>query len=85
VTGNRLGQTNLNQIDWAALEQMSVPTLLTTGEADLVMPPELFDMIADHLPNAEVTIVPQAGHNVFWEQPESFNRMVLDFISRHRT
>jgi len=85
VTGNRLGQTNLNQIDWAALEQMSVPTLLMVGEADLVMPPALFEMIADHLPNAEVTIVPQAGHNVFWEQPESFNRMVLDFISRHRS
>ena len=85
VTGNRLGQTNLNQIDWAALEQMSVPTLLTTGEADLVMPPALFDMIADHLPNAEVAIVPQAGHSVFWEQPESFNRMVLEFISRHRS
>jgi pimeloyl-ACP methyl ester carboxylesterase len=85
VTGNRLGQTNLNQIDWAALEQMSVPTLLTTGEADLVMPPALFDMIADHLPNAEVTILPQAGHTVFWEQPESFNQMVLEFISRHRS
>ncbi len=83
VTGNRIGQTNLNRIDWAALEQMDVPTLLMTGEADLVMPPELFPMIASHLPNAEVVIVPEAGHMVFWEQPEAFNQLVLEFISRH--
>lgn len=83
VTGNRMGQTNLNRIDWAALEQMEAPTLLIIGEADRVMPPELFPMIASHLPNAELAIVPDAGHMVFWEQPEAFNQLVLDFLSRH--
>ena len=83
VTGNRMGQTNLNRIEWAALEGMEAPTLLIIGEADRVMPPELFPMIASHLPNAELAVVPEAGHMVFWEQPEAFNQLVLDFLSRH--
>jgi len=27
--------------------------------------------------------VPECGHSAFWEQPEIFNRAVLDFISKH--
>jgi len=27
--------------------------------------------------------VAEAGHSVHWEQPEIFNRLVLDFIGRH--
>jgi pimeloyl-ACP methyl ester carboxylesterase len=32
---------------------------------------------------AETVIVPEAGHSVYWEQPEVFNREVLAFIGRH--
>jgi pimeloyl-ACP methyl ester carboxylesterase len=28
-------------------------------------------------------VVPECGHSAFWEQPEIFNRAVLDFISKH--
>jgi len=28
-------------------------------------------------------VIPECGHSAFWEQPEAFNRAVLDFISKH--
>jgi pimeloyl-ACP methyl ester carboxylesterase len=27
--------------------------------------------------------VPEAGHAAFWEQPELWNRLVLEFIAQH--
>jgi len=30
-----------------------------------------------------VVRVPNAGHSVYWEEPELFNRTVLDFIRKH--
>jgi pimeloyl-ACP methyl ester carboxylesterase len=40
-------------------------------------------MIARHIPNNEVAIVAESGHSPYWEQPEFFNRTVLEFIGRH--
>jgi pimeloyl-ACP methyl ester carboxylesterase len=28
-------------------------------------------------------VVPECGHSAYWEQPETFNRTVLDFITKH--
>ena len=83
VTGNRLGQSNVNRIDWAAIEQMRVPTLLIGGDADLAAAPAMLRMFASHLMNAELVLVPEAGHSVYWERSELFNRTVLAFLSRH--
>ena len=83
VTGNRLGQSNANRIVWAAIEQMSVPMLLIGGDADLGVAPPMLRRFASHLSNAELVFVPEAGHSVYWEQPEAFNRTVLGFLARH--
>jgi 2-succinyl-6-hydroxy-2,4-cyclohexadiene-1-carboxylate synthase len=48
------------------------------------MPPPVMREVASHFPNGELLLVPEAGHSTYWEQPEIFNRAVLDFISRHR-
>jgi pimeloyl-ACP methyl ester carboxylesterase len=83
VTGNRFGQKPANEITWAALQGMKVPTLLITGDADLIWPPPLLQLFAQHIPNNETAIVAEAGHSVYWEQPAIFNRTILDFIARH--
>jgi pimeloyl-ACP methyl ester carboxylesterase len=40
-------------------------------------------MVAQQIPNSEVVMVHEAGHSSYWEQPEAFNRAVLDFLLRH--
>jgi pimeloyl-ACP methyl ester carboxylesterase len=54
-----------------------------TGAADPLTPPSIMRMIARHVPNNELAIAAEAGHSVYWEQPEFFNRTVLEFIRRH--
>jgi pimeloyl-ACP methyl ester carboxylesterase len=39
-------------------------------------------MVAQHLPGSEISIVAEAGHSVYWEQPDAFNRAVLGFIGK---
>ncbi|MFP3988490.1 alpha/beta hydrolase [Streptomyces sp. E11-3] len=52
----------------------AIPVLVLAGDKDLVTPSEHSEVIADALPNAELVIVPDAGHLVMLEYPE----MVLD-------
>jgi pimeloyl-ACP methyl ester carboxylesterase len=40
-------------------------------------------MIAAEIPGSEFVVAPESGHSVYWEQPDVFNRAVLDFAGRH--
>jgi pimeloyl-ACP methyl ester carboxylesterase len=66
-----------------SLQGMKVPTLLITGDADLIWPPPLLRLFARNIPNNETAVVAEAGHSTYWEQPEVFNRIILDFTGRH--
>src|SRR5919106_3118225 len=76
-------QPTRNRITFAALETIKTPTLLITGDADLYTPPPVLRLFAARFPNCESVVIPECGHSAFWEQPEIFNRAVLDFISKH--
>ncbi|HEV8725167.1 MAG TPA: alpha/beta fold hydrolase [Candidatus Binatia bacterium] len=82
VTGKGARQNLANLVTPAKLETLKAPTLLITGAADLVTPPSSMRMIARHIPDNEVVIVAESGHSPYWEQPEYFNRTVIDFIRR---
>jgi pimeloyl-ACP methyl ester carboxylesterase len=84
ITGNRAGQKPANSITWARLATLKVPVLVMGGAADLYMPPPLLQLYASHIPGAELVVVPEAAHSVYWERPDLFNRAVLDFIAKHR-
>jgi pimeloyl-ACP methyl ester carboxylesterase len=72
-----------NRMTFGVLETIKVPTLLLTGGADMYAPPPLLRLFAARIKGAESVIVPEAGHSSYWEQPEAFNRAVLDFIRKH--
>jgi len=72
-----------NQLTLALFEQIRTPALLLTGGADMTAPPALMKLLASRIPNAEFLVVPNAGHSVYWEEPDVFNRSVLDFIRKH--
>jgi len=76
-------QTTRNPITFALLEEIKVPALLLTGDADLYAPPAVLRLFAARIKNSESVVIPEAGHSAYWEQPEIFNRTVLEFIRRH--
>ena len=68
------------EVTWQTLEQMQSPTLLLTGEADLYAPPPIQALVAKHLPNHRMQTLREVGHAAYWESPEKFNAIVLDFL-----
>jgi pimeloyl-ACP methyl ester carboxylesterase len=74
----------VNRITFSRLETLQVPTLLITGDADLYTPPPVARMFAEKIKKAQLLVIPECGHSAYWEQPELFNRAVLDFIGNHR-
>ena len=72
-----------NPITYTRLETMRVPTLIISGEADLLSPPALMRMLASHIPACRFTLLSDAGHAGFWERPQVWNGLVLEFIGQH--
>ena len=64
------------------LHQITSPTLVITGDADLLIPPGNSDVLARHIPNARLVKVPGGSHGFNLETPAVFNRAVLDFLAR---
>jgi pimeloyl-ACP methyl ester carboxylesterase len=81
-SGRGARQKLVNVVTPENLETLKVRTLLMTGAADMFTPPSIMRMIARHVPNNEIVIVPECGHSPYWEQPDFFNRTVLGFIGR---
>jgi len=71
------------RITFSSLETLAAPTLLLTGDADLYTPPPVLKLFADRIKNSTSIVIPECGHSAYWEQPELFNRAVLDFIGQH--
>ncbi len=76
-------QPNKNRVTPALIEAIKIPTLVIAGDADLYAPPALMRRTADRIKGAQFTILPDAGHSVWWELPGEFNRTVLAFIAKH--
>ena len=77
------GQSPRDPLTLARLEAMQVPVLVLIGEADLLSPPALMRMLAGSIPKCRVVTVAEAGHAAFWEMPEVWNRLVLEFLDGH--
>ena len=70
-------------VTYARLQAMRVPTLVLSGEADLLSPPALMRMLAAHIPTSRFVSLPDAGHAGFWERPQVWNGLVLEFIGQY--
>lgn len=67
----------------AKLASLRVPTLIIAGGMDLVTPSGAMRLWGRHItaPN-EFLVVPEAGHVLAWEQPDLFNRLLIDFLQK---
>jgi pimeloyl-ACP methyl ester carboxylesterase len=62
------------------IQALKVPTLFIYGESG-VWPAEVREGIQRRY-GVEIRLIPAAGHNVHIDQPEAFNRAVLEFLNR---
>ena len=72
-----------NRITFQSLEKLAVPTLLLTGDADLYAPAPVLELFRRRIPKSSVAVIPSCGHSAYWEQPERFNKTVLEFIGQY--
>jgi pimeloyl-ACP methyl ester carboxylesterase len=72
-----------HQVTFALLATLQVPTRLLTGGADLYAPPPVMRLSSARIRHAATVVLPDVGHSAYWEQPEIFNRAVLEFIRKH--
>ena len=50
---------------------------------DLLFPPAMMHAVAGCLPGARIQEVEGAGHSVYFEMPDLFNRVVGQFLEEH--
>ncbi|SRR5579875_2976 len=57
-----------------------IPTMVLVGEQDALTTPHLMELIARRIPHSRFVKVPGAGHSVYFERPDEFNRALTDFL-----
>lgn len=64
----------------ARLEQINMPVQIIASEGDQGTPVEMARIMAEHLPQARLTILPDAAHLSAVEQPEAFAEIVRAYL-----
>ncbi|MCX6059814.1 MAG: alpha/beta hydrolase [Chloroflexi bacterium] len=63
------------------LSEISVPTLVITGDDDRIVPTEQSLRLADEIPNAMLKVIAQSGHLPHEEKPIEFMQAVTEFLA----
>jgi len=66
------------------LGEIRVPTLITTGTEDILVPPSSSRDLHARIPGSSLHAIEDAGHLHFIEQAEKFNAICLEFLTKHR-
>ena len=79
MRGVQMSRPSVYELE-TAMERLTVPTLIVTGDEDEpCLEPALF--MKRKIRSAGLVVMPKAGHTVNLEDPETFNRAVLDFLT----
>jgi 3-oxoadipate enol-lactonase len=62
------------------LKTINVPTLLVTGEDDILTGVNEAELMRQHIPNSQLRVIPKAGHYSPWEQPVDACRILREFL-----
>lgn len=66
------------------LAEISQPTLVLAGGADVATPLKVVEALAEKIPNALLHVLPGAGHTLAVEEPAAFAKQLLAFLAQHR-
>ena len=62
------------------LKTINVPTLLITGDEDLLTGRNEAELMRQHISRSELRVIPKAGHYSPWEQPEEAGKVLRQFL-----
>jgi len=65
------------------LPRIKSPTIAIAGDNDRLIPVENSRILASRIPEAELVILKDVGHEFFIEDAEEVNKTILDFLERH--
>jgi proline iminopeptidase len=65
------------------MHRITAPALITVGKYDELTPACALRM-KHALPAAELVVFPNSSHTPFYEEPEAYYAVLLDFLGRHR-
>lgn len=65
----------------ADLAKITAPTACADGEFDEIIKQDHVRAMARLIPHGQVVLVPGTSHFALWQQPEAFNKAVLDFLA----
>jgi 3-oxoadipate enol-lactonase len=65
------------------LRRIQVPVLVVIGDRDAASVRRFADSTARMIPNAEHVVMQGTDHLPHMEKPAEFNRLVVDFLSKH--
>lgn len=75
-----VANTWLNEVLFADLESIHVPTLIIHGVHDKVVPFELGEIQHQRIRNSMLVPFRLSGHAAFYDQKDEFNRVLADFV-----
>jgi len=62
------------------LKTINVPTLLVTGDEDLMTGVNEAELMRQHINGSQLQVIPKAGHYSLWEQPQDGAKIVRQFL-----
>ena len=68
------------------LGDVKAPTLVLVGEADTIGSNHIAQsrVLMERIPGAEMKVLMGQSHGFFWQAPDETNRVILDWVNRHR-
>jgi pimeloyl-ACP methyl ester carboxylesterase len=79
MRGVQMSRPSIFELE-AAMERLEVPTLIVTGDEDEpCLEPAIF--MKRKIPTSGLAVLPKTGHAANLEEPDAFNRAVLDFLT----
>ena len=64
------------------LKTISVPTLIVTGDEDILTGVNEAELMRQHISSGELRVIAKGGHYSPWEQPEEVGRLLRQFLER---
>jgi 4,5:9,10-diseco-3-hydroxy-5,9,17-trioxoandrosta-1(10),2-diene-4-oate hydrolase len=74
--------TVVSKVPEELLQKIKNETLIIWGKDDRLFPVEYGERAAKIIPNAKFHLIEEAGHLPLMDQPDVFNKILLDFLNR---